>query len=106
MFVQHFFLCVTFVNGNFTQFCLIRWHDEYYIRLPAVKKFVFHCCRSSVGPDFARKRATIFLILTVVFIAIGVGVTVTEINLSSVMNISILFYFILFYFTFSGALII
>ena len=34
-----------------------------------------------------------------VFIAIGVGVTVTEINLSSVMNISILFtiIFIIFY---------
>lgn len=35
-----------------------------------------HCRRvSSVGPEFARKRATIFLVLTLVFIAIGVGVT-------------------------------
>ncbi|KAI9565247.1 type 2 phosphatidylinositol 4,5-bisphosphate 4-phosphatase isoform X1 [Daphnia magna] len=35
-----------------------------------------HCRRvSSVGPDFARKRATIFLVLSMVFIAVGVGVT-------------------------------
>jgi hypothetical protein len=32
--------------------------------------------RSSVGPEFARKRGLIFLILTLVFIAVGVGVTV------------------------------
>lgn len=30
-----------------------------------------------MGPEFARKRATIFLVLTLFFLAIGVGVTVT-----------------------------
>jgi len=36
-----------------------------------------HCRRvSSVGPEFARKRGLIFLVLTLVFIAVGVGVTV------------------------------
>lgn len=37
--------------------------------------------RSSVGPDFARKRATIFLVLSMVFIAVGVGVTVSNLKL-------------------------
>jgi len=36
-----------------------------------------HCRRvSSVGPEFARKRGLIFLILSLVFLIIGVGVTV------------------------------
>ena len=30
-----------------------------------------------MGPEFARKRAAIFMVLTLVFVAIGVGVTVT-----------------------------
>ena len=38
-------------------------------------KHYFHF-RSSVGPEFARKRGLIFLILSLLFILIGVGVTV------------------------------
>ena len=36
-----------------------------------MSSFSFFSDRSSVGPEFARKRATIFLVLTLVFIAIG-----------------------------------
>ena len=38
--------------------------------------------RSSVGPQFAKTRATIFAIIGFIFLAAGVGVTVGTLNLA------------------------